>query len=109
MEFDLKSQPEIVQTIAGYAVQFYELALTWLLSPAAWSQFGLLILACFAPVMAARSLQPMLAPLLDPGENDSIIAQARQFVVQFVALLLPLLANAFTGIGESELHTRSSA
>ena len=45
MEFDLESQPEIVQTIAGYAIQGYELALSWLLSPAAWSQFGLLIVA----------------------------------------------------------------
>ena len=45
MEFDLSSQPEIVQQAAGYALQAYELALSWLLSPAAWSQFGLLVAA----------------------------------------------------------------
>lgn len=45
MEFDLEDQPEIVQTIAGYAAQFYELALMWLLDPVAWSQFGVLIVA----------------------------------------------------------------
>jgi potassium efflux system protein len=105
VEFDLESQPEIVQTIAGYAVQFYELALVWLLSPAAWSQFGLLILAYVAAVMVARRLQPMLATLLDPGENDSIIAQARRFVAQFLPLLLPLLAYAFTAIGEGVVRS----
>ena len=45
MEFDLESQPEIVQTIVGYGQQGWELAMSWLLSPAAWSQFGLLRVA----------------------------------------------------------------
>ncbi|MFL4469626.1 mechanosensitive ion channel family protein [Tateyamaria armeniaca] len=105
MEFDLESQPEIVQTIAGYAIQGYELALTWLLSPAAWSQFGLLIVAYLAAVLVTRRLRPTLANLLDPGESDSIIAQARRFVAQFLPLLLPLLAYAFTGIGESVVRS----
>ena len=105
MEFDLESQPEIVQTIAGYAIQAYELALSWLLSPAAWSQFGLLIVAFVGAVMVTRRLQPALASLLDPGENDSIIAQARRFVAQFLPLLMPLLAYAFTGIGESVVRS----
>ena len=105
MEFDLESQPQIVQTIAGYAMQGYELALTWLLSPAAWSQFGLLVVAYVAAVLVTRRLRPTLANLLDPGENDGIIAQTRRFVVQFLPLLLPLLAYAFTGIGESVVRS----
>jgi len=105
MEFDLESQPEIVQTIAGYAMQAYELALTWLLSPAAWSQFGLLIAAYLAAVLVTRRLRPTLANLLDPGENDSVIARSRRFVAQFLPLLLPLLAYAFTGIGESVVRS----
>ena len=100
MEFDLESQPEIVQTIAGYALQGWELALTWLLSPAAWSQFGLLIVAYLGAVLINRRLQPFLARLLDPGENENIIAKARRFVAQFLPLLLPLLAYVLTGIGE---------
>ncbi|MEP1201419.1 MULTISPECIES: mechanosensitive ion channel family protein [unclassified Tateyamaria] len=105
MEFDLESQPEIVQTIAGYAVQGYELALSWLLSPAAWSQFGLLIVAYVAAVLVTRRMRPALARLLDPGASDSIIAQSRRFVAQFLPLLLPLMAYAFTGIGETVVRS----
>ncbi|MEO1555305.1 MAG: mechanosensitive ion channel domain-containing protein [Pseudomonadota bacterium] len=105
MEFDLESQPEIVQTIAGYALQGYELALSWLLSPAAWSQFGLLIVAYVAAVLVTRRLRPVLARLLDPGQSDSMIAQARRFVAQFLPLMLPLLAYAFTGIGETVVRS----
>ncbi|MEL6807855.1 MAG: mechanosensitive ion channel domain-containing protein [Pseudomonadota bacterium] len=105
MEFDLESQPEIVQTIAGYAIQGYELALSWLLSPAAWSQFGLLIVAYVAAVLVTRRLRPALARLLDPGQSDSMIAQARRFVAQFLPLMLPLLAYAFTGIGETVVRS----
>lgn len=105
MEFDLESQPEIVQTIAGYAVQGYDLALTWLLSPAAWSQFALLIVAYVAAVLVTRRLRPTLASFLDPGASDSYIAQARRFVAQFLPLLLPLLAYAFTGVGEGVVRS----
>ena len=42
---DLDAQPEIVQTAVGYALQGWELAESRLLSPAAWSQFGLLVVA----------------------------------------------------------------
>ncbi|WP_299139193.1 mechanosensitive ion channel domain-containing protein [uncultured Tateyamaria sp.] len=105
MEFDLESQPEIVQTIVGYGQQGWELALSWLLSPAAWSQFGLLIVAYVAAVLVSRKLQPTLSRLLDPGDSDSIIAKARRFVAQFLPLLLPLLAYVFTGIGESVVRS----
>ncbi|MEO0863471.1 MAG: mechanosensitive ion channel domain-containing protein, partial [Pseudomonadota bacterium] len=105
MEFDLESQPEIVQTIAGYGLQAWELALTWLLSPAAWSQFGLLLVAYVAAVLVTRRLRPTLARLLDPGEADGYIAQARRFVAQFLPLLLPLMAYVFTGIGESVVRS----
>ena len=105
MEFDLESQPEIVQTIAGYALQAWELALSWLLSPAAWSQFGLLIVAYLAAVLISRRLEPALNRMLDPGDNDSIIAKARRFIAQFLPLLLPLLAYVLTGIGESVVRS----
>ena len=77
MEFDLESQPEFVQTIAGFAEQGWELALSWLLSPAAWSQFALLIVAYLAAVVITRRLRPLLARLLDPGDTDNVIAKAR--------------------------------
>ncbi|WP_189367432.1 mechanosensitive ion channel family protein [Tateyamaria omphalii] len=105
VEFDLESQPEIVQTIAGYALQGWELALSWLLSPAAWSQFALLIVAYLAAVLITRRLQPTLARVLDPGENDTVFAKARRFVIQFLPLVLPLLAYVLTGIGESVVRS----
>ncbi|APX12979.1 mechanosensitive ion channel family protein [Tateyamaria omphalii] len=105
MEFDLESQPEIVQTIAGYALQGWELALTWLLSPAAWSQFALLIVAYLAAVVITRRLRPALARLLDPGDSDTVLAKARRFVAQFLPLVLPLMAYVLTGIGESVVRS----
>ncbi|WP_299683877.1 mechanosensitive ion channel domain-containing protein [uncultured Tateyamaria sp.] len=105
MEFDLESQPEIVQTIAGYALQGWELALSWLLSPAAWSQFGLLLAAYVLAVLVNRRLQPFLSRILDPGEAETPIARARRFVAQFLPLLLPLLAYVFTGIGETVVRS----
>ncbi|MEP6064959.1 MAG: mechanosensitive ion channel protein MscS, partial [Paracoccaceae bacterium] len=105
MEFDLASQPEIVQTAVGYAIQAWDLAEGWLLSPAAWSQFGLLLIAYLASVFISRRLRPTLGRLLDPGESVSILAKARRFVAQFLPLILPLLAYALTGIGESVVRS----
>ncbi len=100
MEFDLESQPEIVQQAAGYALQAWDLAQGWLLSPAAWSQFGLLLVAYFIAVFVTRRLRPTLARLLDPGETENLLSKPRRFVMMFLPLLLPLLAYVFTGIGE---------
>ncbi len=101
MEFDLSSQPEIVQTIVGYALQGWELALTWLLSPAAWSQFALLIVSWILAVLITRRVRPTLARVIDPGERENMFSAPRRFVLQFLPLILPLLAYALTGIGES--------
>lgn len=93
--------PEIVTKALGYAQQGWELAQGWLLSPAAWSQFGLLVAAFIAAWLVNRRLQPLLVRLLTPPEGtDNIIATARRFVLMFLPLILPLLAYAFTGIGE---------
>ncbi|MEO0391455.1 MAG: mechanosensitive ion channel domain-containing protein [Pseudomonadota bacterium] len=105
MEFDLSSQPEIVQTVLGYVMQGWDLAKSWLLSPAAWSQFALLIVAYFAAVLINRRAQPWLARLLDPGADaDGYIPSARRFVLQFLPLMLPLLAFVLTSIGESAVR-----
>ncbi len=100
MEFDLSSQPEIVQQAVGYAMQAYELALHWLLSPAAWTQFGLLVAAYLLAVLITRRLRPALARLIDPGETENIFSTPRRFVLQFLPLLLPLMAYLLTGAGE---------
>jgi small-conductance mechanosensitive channel len=99
--FDLSTQPEIVQRMFGYAQQGWEIASQWLMSPAAWSQFGLLALAFVLALLLTRKLQPFLTGVLTPAaDNTSVLATARRFVLIFVPLLLPLLAWILTGIGE---------
>ncbi|MBA85911.1 mechanosensitive ion channel family protein [Thalassobius sp. S69A] len=105
MDFDLSEQPEIVQQAAGYALQIWELAQSWLLSPQAWSQFGLLLVAWFVAVIASKRLQPFLLRFLTPEEDTGYTARARLFVRQFLPLLLPLLAWLFTGIGEGVVRS----
>ncbi|WP_121632742.1 mechanosensitive ion channel family protein [Tropicibacter alexandrii] len=101
MNFDLSAQPQFVQTVAGYALQGWEIAAGWLLSPAAWSQFGLLAVAYIAALLLTRRLNPTIRRLLTPATGStSIIATARRFILIFLPLLLPLLAFALTAIGE---------
>ena len=78
------------------------LAQEWLLSPAAWSQFALLIGAYLLARIVNRIVGPRLTRLLTPrADNLSIFASARRFVLIFVPLLLPLLAYGFTAMGEA--------
>ena len=98
----MDGQPEIIQQLMDYVRQGWEIAEGWLLSPAAWSQFALLIAAYLLSVMINRRLRPLLKRLLTPqGDQTHIIARARLFVLDFTPLLLPLLAYVFTGLGES--------
>ena len=99
---DLSEQPEIVQQVAAYALQGWDLAKGWLLSPAAWSQFALLIVAYLAALYLSRKLKPVLTRLLTPADDqENTLATARRFVLIFLGLLLPLLAYGLTGIGET--------
>lgn len=101
MNFNLASQPEFVQILVGYALQGWDIAKGWLLSPAAWSQFGLLVAAFAAAWFLSKRLQHLLERFLTPEDGKvSILATIRRFFLIFVPLLLPLLAWAFTGIGE---------
>jgi potassium-dependent mechanosensitive channel len=76
-------------------------ALGWLSSPAALSQFVLLILAyAIARLLAAR-LSPIVERALTPKpEATHILARLRRFALLFLPLLLPLLAYALTAVGE---------
>ena len=86
----------------GYVETIYQIAVTWLLSPAAWSQFVILLVAYILAVIITRRFNPIIAALIAPAEEaDNPIATARRFVLQFMPLILPLLAYALTGIGES--------
>ncbi|MEO0548169.1 MAG: mechanosensitive ion channel domain-containing protein [Pseudomonadota bacterium] len=77
------------------------LAINWLTSPAAWVQFILLVVAFGAAWFARRLLTPILVRLLTPAEaSETYLSQALRFALRFLPLLLPLLAYAFTAIGE---------
>jgi len=105
MNFDLTEYPPIVQQIADYGVQGYDLAMGWLLSPAAWSQFALLVAAYLLAVLIARRLRPALKTLIDPQDKQNMFTAPRLFMMQFLPLILPLLAYALTGIGEQVIRT----
>ena len=101
MDWDLSAQPPIVQTVVGYALQGYEIALGWLLSPAAWSQFALLILSYLAAVILTRRIRPVLTRLLTPqSDSVSLLSRMRRHLLVTVPLLLPVLAYMFAAIGE---------
>ena len=73
----------------------------WLLSPAAWTQFGLLIGAYGLSVLANRIIMPRLRQILTPDESSlSVLSKARRFLLLFTPLLLPLIAYALTAAGE---------
>lgn len=100
MNLDLLEYPPVVQQVAGYAVQGYELAMGWLLSPAAWSQFGILVGAYLLAVLITRRVRPPLQKLIDPVDTQNFFTSFRLFVLQFLPLVLPLLAYVLTGVGE---------
>ena len=97
----MEQDPTIVDQAYGYLDQGVDLAREWLLSPAAWSQFALLVVAYFLAVLVNRLLTPRLSGLLTPADDsDTIVSKVRRFILIFLPLLLPLLAYGFTAIGE---------
>jgi small-conductance mechanosensitive channel len=79
----------------------YGLALEWLLSPAAWTQFALLVGAYILAVLVNRIISPKLAVLLTPEtQSVALTSRLRRYVLIFLPLLLPLLAYGFTAMGE---------
>lgn len=97
MEFS----PEFVETVMGYVQPVLDLALGWLTSPAAWSQFALLVAAWLLARILAGRITPRLSGLLTPAEGAThMLAPAMLFLRGFLPLLMPLFAYVFTAIGE---------
>jgi small-conductance mechanosensitive channel len=98
----MEGQPAIIQKALEYLDQGWSLSQEWLLSPAAWSQFALLVVAFVAALWLSRKLKDPITRWLSPAEdNQSILAKTRRFLAQFVPLLFPLLAYGLTGVGEN--------
>jgi small-conductance mechanosensitive channel len=97
----MNRQAEMLDRVLGWLDQARDLVLQWLVSPAAWSQFGLLIAAYLIARVIAGRLRPLLTRLLTPRtDRGGILATVQRGGLAALPLLLPLLAYALTGIGE---------
>ena len=96
----MNGQGDFAATVTGWAHEAGEIALGWLSSPAAWSQFGLLAVAYLVARLAAARVTPIVTRLLDPAAKAGPLANARRFALRFVPLMLPLVAYGLTALGE---------
>ena len=91
----------MLETVQSYGEQGQQVVLDWITSPAAYAQFGLLLVAYLAALIVSARLQPKLAELLKSGgESGGAVGKARKWILLFLPLLLPVLAYAFTAAGE---------
>lgn len=92
----------LLEQIEKFGGTWLEQGQTWISSPAAWSQFALLVLAYLAALFVSGRLSPRLKATLTPkAEDQSYVGRTRRWLILFMPLLLPLLAYAFTALGES--------
>ena len=74
MEFGSDLQNQALEQ----AQRLWDIALGWLVSPAAWSQFALLVVAYLLALVVAGKLRGPLTRLLSPPEDlDSPLARFR--------------------------------
>lgn len=97
---NMATGPDFASETLAWAAEAGQIAKGWLLSPAAWSQFGLLALAYLAARIIAARLGPVLRRLLAPGGKTGLLPTLRGFALRFVALVLPVLAYGLTAMGE---------
>lgn len=98
----MNGQPEIVTRLLGYGDQVWQMALGWASSPAAWSQFALLIVAWGLSALAERRLVPKLRALLAPiAESHGLLPAVLRVAMRFLPMVLPLIAYGFTALGEA--------
>jgi len=92
---------DLLNTALGYVQPVFEFVLAWVIDPANWVQFALLVAAYVLAVVITRKVNPRLIKALTPAaESQTIVAKVRRFVLIFMPLLLPLLAFGLTAIGE---------
>ena len=95
-----------VAKIQDYTRQGADVVQGWLVSPAAWSQVGMLLVAFLVAWYLTRRLTPVLTKLLTPPqEQANTLSKIRRFALLFLPLLLPLIAYVATALGEQ--FTRS--
>lgn len=102
----MDGQPEIIVEALAYLSDGWDVAMSWLTSPAAWSQFALLVLSWLLSVFVSRRFGPRISAFIGPQDGArGPVAALRRFALRFLPfllpLLLPLLAYVFTAIGEA--------
>ena len=91
----------MIETLERYAERGQAILIDWITSPAAYAQFGLLVAAYLLALVLSAWLRPRVDRLIRPSDaNISRFASARRFALLFLPLLLPVLAYAFTALGE---------
>ncbi len=97
----MDGQSELVENLGLWLEQAGMTARDWLLSPAAWSQFALLVAAFLAARLLQARLQPILTRLITPPEGKTgLLVRLRLFARRFLPLMLPVFAWLFTAMGE---------
>ncbi|MGB3147076.1 MAG: mechanosensitive ion channel protein MscS, partial [Paracoccaceae bacterium] len=88
--------------LSEYLTQGWAVAVGWASSPAAWSQFALLLAAWLISTLVSRKLGVRLSEYLKPDDGATgLLPVLRRFLLRLLPLLLPLLAYGFAAIGES--------
>ena len=96
----MNGQGEFAAKLTGWLQEAGDIAMGWLLSPAAWSQFALLAVAVVVARIATGRILPVLSRYLDPRDKAGYLASARRFGLRFLPLMLPLFAYGLTAVGE---------
>lgn len=97
----MEGQAEIAQKLWGWIEPGVTTAETWPLSPAAWSQFALLVAAFIAARLLTARVTPVLDRMIRPvAGKTGLVFTARRFAIRFLPLLLPVIAFALTAVGE---------
>jgi potassium-dependent mechanosensitive channel len=97
----MDGQPEIVVKLMEWADEAGQIALGWILSPAAWSQFALLGAAFILARIITARVMPVCRRVIAPGEGATgVISTARTHALALLPLLLPLFAYGLTALGE---------
>lgn len=97
----MDGRSEALQQVIVWLNRAWDVALGWLTSPAAWSQFALLAAAFLLARLASRRAAPAITRFLAPKEGATgLMADLRRFALRFLPLLLPLLAYGLTAVGE---------
>ena len=91
--------------IQPYLDQAQAIVFEWITKPEAYVQFAALIGTYMLAIIASRIVTPILRRLIDPGDAEGRIAQARTFVMQFLPIIPPLIAYAMIGIGEQVVRS----